>query len=126
MSITKRVWIELDPHYAAERKRIMDEAWERTKQFPHRLADTRFEMVNGKRKKDRFWGLSLSSALRELDADIVCINGGVFFRSEVDLNRTKDLAERHLAEWKRPRTPEEVQASRETFRLRKKNTILKM
>ena len=118
MSITKRVWIELDPLYTAERKEIMDGAWERTKQYSHRLADTRLETVNGKRKKDQLWGLSLSSALRELDPDFVYINSGVFFLSEVDLNRAHDLAERHLAEWKRPRTPEEVQASREKFRLR--------
>lgn len=54
MSITKRFWIELDPKYATERRQVMADAWERTKQYPYRLADTRFEIVHGKRKKDRF------------------------------------------------------------------------
>lgn len=104
MGQTKKMLFERNPAHDEYRQRIAEESrieWEEMEKiYPLRLACTRFEMVNGKRKKDRLWGVSLTQALKDLDADCIQINEGVFFRTEADLAQVKLLAEQNLAGWR--------------------------
>lgn len=98
MGLTKRIWFENDPDYEDVRKAYRDEMIkdfeEKTKIYTFRLACGRFEKVDGKRRLDRIWGFALAKAIRELDADCIQINEGVFFRTNEDLDQTKALAEK--------------------------------
>lgn len=98
MGLSKRIWIEQDPAYEAERQAYHDAAVkayeEKTKLYTFQLACRRFEKVGGKRKLDRIWNIALTKAVRELDADCIQINEGLFFKTKEDLHQTKALAEK--------------------------------
>jgi len=106
MGLTKRIWIEQDPEYEAYRQAVRAEIsidFEvKSKLYTFRLPGNRFEVVAGKRRKDRLWDVSLSQALKELDADCIWINEGVFFRTVAELEQVKTRAEQYRAEgWER-------------------------
>jgi hypothetical protein len=88
MSITKRVWIEMDPAYAAEREAYVKEVLKYQDQFKFRLPTRRRTLAGN---WDIFWPSSLTAAAKELEIEYVQINSGLFFRiaEERDAVRTR-------------------------------------
>ncbi|RYG95211.1 MAG: hypothetical protein EON58_14655 [Alphaproteobacteria bacterium] len=99
MSITKSIWVEHHPEYADARRHFHDRFFNNAEAFRYRLQDTKFERAtNGKRRRNPWWSWAVSKALKELALEIVCINGGIFFRTQAERDRVKELAERYMTD----------------------------
>ena len=93
MGIVKKIWIENDPAYEAERQRGYEEVSEFLKPFTERLQLTKFCKIEGKRRLDRTWEMAVGQSLNELEIESVTIDGGQFFKSVEDRKAVKALAE---------------------------------
>jgi hypothetical protein len=97
--VFKRVWIENDPDFAVERGRAMAEFNEYAKPFTHRLPFNRFERnKHGKKQHSSLWRYAMFQALKEVDAEYIHINGGIWFKTQEHFERVRDLAERTMRE----------------------------
>lgn len=99
MSITKRIWVELDPDYADARKQFHDKLFEDAEAFSYRLPGTKFELAtNGKRRRNPWWSWAVNRVLKEVAVEVIRINGGIFFRTQAERDRVKELADRYVVE----------------------------
>jgi hypothetical protein len=79
MSMTKRIWFDRHPEDDPIRERLRAEASDDLQPFVHRIAMKRRNSA-GRPYWDAFWPVSLNQAARELEIDVVRINGGMFTR----------------------------------------------
>ena len=122
MSVTKRMWIERDPEFQAQRDKAAPNFSELEKEFPFRMPASKLKTANGRKRRDAFWPWAIEKAIRETGAASIQINGGVFFRTEEERDLVKSLAERYFTE--KPglspqRTVEEYRRARKEARVRR-------
>lgn len=92
MSMTKRILFGRNPIDDPIRERMRREASEYVKDFTHRIAMNRRNPV-GRPYWDPLWHSSLNRAARELEIEVVRINGGMFTREVAQRDAIKARAE---------------------------------
>lgn len=77
----------------------MAELAEFTKGFTYRLPFNRFERnKHGKKERSSLWRYAMLQALKEVAAECIHINGGVWFKTKEDFERVRDFAEQIMRE----------------------------
>jgi hypothetical protein len=92
MSMTKRILFGNDPRDDAVRERMRAETSNYLSGFPHRIAMNR-RNPTGATHWDTSWRMSLEAAARELQLEVVRINGGMFTREEAQRDSLRSRAE---------------------------------
>ena len=93
MSLTKRIWIELDPAYEDVRQRYAEEAWRYIKEFEFRIPLRRRNRWEDSPYWAPLWPRALRRAAEELGFEVVKVNDGMFFRTREQRDATVTLAE---------------------------------
>lgn len=93
MGLTKRIFIDKDPAYDAER-RMLTEAWSaHVSEFAFRVPGKRKNRDGSRPYWDPFWSNALAGAVSQLGHEAVSVNGGVFFRTQTQAEEVASLAE---------------------------------
>jgi hypothetical protein len=100
MSLTKRIWIEGDPAYAAVREQVAEQGRAHAAQFTVRIPTRRANRLPG-RRWDPFWPSALQRAIETLGHDSVWINDGVFVQTEEEreavVERASEIADADIS-----------------------------
>ena len=92
MSMSKRLLFDRNPRDDDARERLRLQTSSYLADFPHRLAMRRRARPDA-RYWDRRWPMSVEQAVRELDIEVVRINGGMFARERIERDQIITRAE---------------------------------
>lgn len=93
MGLTKRIFIDKDPAYEAERRKLT-EAWSaHVSEFAFRIPGKRKNRLASRPYWDPFWPGAVAEAAGTLGHESVNVNGGVFFRELDQAKAVEALAE---------------------------------
>jgi hypothetical protein len=93
MGLTKRIFIDKDPAYEAERRRVAAACSAHVAEFAFRVAGKRKNREGSRPHWDPFWPNALGGAASQLGLESVNVNGGVFFRTQAQAEAVEALAE---------------------------------
>lgn len=92
LSLSKRLLFASNPLDSAARAEMRKRNAEYIAQFPYRIAMKR-RATSGSQYWDSRWALCLERAVRELEIEVVRVNGGLFTSDENDRDAVRDRAE---------------------------------
>jgi hypothetical protein len=93
VSVSKRLFFDNDPADDEARRRLRELHWEHIEQFTFRIPTRRLNKRELPHEWDSLWPGSLSAAANELKIECVCVNAGMFFRTEEERDAVQARAE---------------------------------